>query len=154
MVWVVGIGIFLFLLFAFPKQVGGLILLLAAIGGATWAYQSAKSDAEAKERSKIVMSARTDIGCEDPQFPIGVSISNGTKKQINSVDFTLLAKRPGYSSEVYSHFNTSDRILKPGDVYFACWSLASYELNYGKLKGEDIKALNWSTRVASVRFAE
>jgi hypothetical protein len=154
MAWVVGIGIFLFFLFAFPKQVGLLILILLGIGAATWIYSTAESNAAAKERSKIVMSARTDIGCDDPQFPIGVSISNGTKKQINSVDFTILAKRPGYSSDVYSHFHTSDRILKPGDVYFACWSLASYELNYGKLKGEDIKALNWSTRVSSVRFSE
>ncbi|WP_284765363.1 hypothetical protein [Agrobacterium sp. CFBP2214] len=154
MAWVVGIGIFFFLLFAFPKQVGGLILILLAIGGAAWIYSNAESKAAAKERSKIVTSARTDLGCADPQFPIGVSISNGAKKQINSVDFTISAKRPGYSSEVYSNFHTSDRILKPGDVYFACWSLSRYETTYGKLKDENIKALNWSARVISVRFSE
>lgn len=154
MAWVVGIGIFLFLLCAFPKQIGAIVLIIAVCGLFAWLYNDGQMKAAARERAKITMSARADLGCNDPEYPIGVSISNGTTKRINSIYFMLAARRPGFSSDIYSYYHTSDRILDPGDVYFACWSLSSYETSHGKIRGEDIKALNWSTRLSSVRFAE
>jgi hypothetical protein len=154
MAWVVGIGIFLFLLCAFPKQIGSIALLIVACCIIAWLYSDAQSKAAVKLRAKITISVSIGSGCNDPQYPISVSISNGTNKRINSVYFKLSARRPGFSSEIYSYTETSDRILNPGDRYIACWSLSSYEMDYGKIKGEDIRALSWSARLSSVNFAE
>lgn len=154
MAWVVGIGIFLFLLFAFPKQIVGVIVFIALAGLALWAYIEAQSNAAAKERARIVTSVNASNGCSDPEYPIGVTFSNGTDKRITEIGFTLAATRRGYSSSVYSRYLTNDRIMNAGQVYFGCWRIDPWDLQYGQIKGFDVKTLEWTSTISSVRFAK
>ncbi|NGQ93451.1 hypothetical protein G5V65_21500 [Rhodobacter sp. HX-7-19] len=53
MAWVIGIGIFLFLLFAFPRAMGGLIVLCGLAIGGFLLWQKLESGNRARERAAI-----------------------------------------------------------------------------------------------------
>lgn len=134
MAWVVGIGIALFLLFTFPKQMGAVILLLvvagAGVGG--WLYiQDQQLAEERRQREEsITLSAAYDIAGCSAEFPILISIRNGYTQTIESLTFELGGYREGYSSPVYEGSSyKSDRIIAPGETYTACWTQPS--LDYG-----------------------
>ncbi len=134
MAWVFGIGIGLFLLFAFPKQMGVLILLLvvgaAGLFGFDYLQQQKRAEEYRKREESITLSAAYDMGRCSAEFPIFVEIRNGYTETIESLTFELGGYREGHSSTIYKGLSyTSDRILAPGETYTACWTQPS--LDYG-----------------------
>jgi hypothetical protein len=79
--WVIGIGIFVFLLFRFPKKTVGTVMLVIALAGiafgwVTWQGERARAAFE-REKKSIVTATRFDAGsCKDAAWPILVVISN------------------------------------------------------------------------------
>lgn len=127
MAWVVGIGIALFLLFKFPKQMGVLILLLvivaAVIGGWLYIQDQQKAEERRQKEESITLSAAYDVGGCSAEFPILISIRNGYTQTIESLTFELGGYREGYSSPIYEGSSyKSDRIIAPGETYTACWT--------------------------------
>jgi hypothetical protein len=134
MVWVVGIGIALFLLFTFPKQMGVVILLLVVgacllFGGLYIAEQ--QRDAEYRKREEsITLSASFDVVRCSTEFPIFISIRNGYTETIQALTFDLEGYREGFSSPIYRGVAyKSDRIIAPGETHTACWTQPP--LDYG-----------------------
>lgn len=134
MAWVVGIGIGLALFFAFPKQMGVLILLLvigaAGLGGYVY-YQDQKQAADYRHRTEsITLKATYDPGGCSTEFPILVEIHNSYTDTLQELTFELDGYLEGHSSPIYQgSAYKSDRILAPGQTYSACWSRPS--LYYG-----------------------
>lgn len=150
MAWVVGIGVFLFLLFAFPKQVGSIILLIILAVGAFWLYLSQEQEANARRKAKILTVAGADSVCNDPEFPLKIQFTNTSDEKLLRVSYSLEGFQPGYSDVVVSDYlRSSDRIMQPGDVYSACWR---YPEAYGKQV--DYTGLKWVARVTSATFAK
>ncbi|ANL48629.1 hypothetical protein AMC87_CH04008 [Rhizobium phaseoli] len=144
MAWVVGIGIFLFLLFAFPRQIVGLIAILAAVIFGLWAYSSLNENArKASLRSLFVTVSAT---CNRSDYPLYVTLTNGTGKTVTSTSFKVSGYKPGYSSSVASEWLTTDKIMKPGEVYTACWRVNGYG------KEIDYSGLEWRAEVTSLDF--
>jgi hypothetical protein len=154
MVWVVGIGFGLLLLFAFPKQMGAVILLLVLGVGGLFGYIYLENQRQTEERRKkeesISLSAAFDItGCST-EFPILVTIRNGYTETIQTLTFELGGFREGYSSPVYQGLSyRSDRIIAPGDAYTACWTLPS--LHYGAQEAPP-DSLNWRASYSYATF--
>jgi uncharacterized membrane protein len=155
MAWVIGIGIFLFLLFAFPKQIGFIILCI--VGVCIFYYVKAEHDSKRKSEliSMIKHRAAADSKlCSDPNYPISVGFLNDTNKTINRISFILSSKREGFSSNISTSYLDSDKILKPNEGYVNCWSLSSYDLQYGKLKDYKISDLKWNVEILSADFQQ
>lgn len=154
MVWVVGIGILAFLLLVFPRQVGGVVLLLIIAGAAIWTYLHFEQRSAERERSRISIAVTANTGCEDPEYPLSVSISNGTRKTIEHLTFDLVAIRPGHSGKFYDRLLSSDRIIPANHTYRACWKLDRSAVRGGGAEKLDVKPLEWTATTSSVRFAE
>ncbi len=121
MVWVVGIGLGLLLLFAFPKQMGALIVLLVLAGAGLFGFLYLQDQQRAEEYRKreesITLSATYDAAGCSAEYPILITIRNNYTQTIESLTFELGGYREGYSSPVYQgHSYESDRIMAPGDT--------------------------------------
>ncbi|PDT80053.1 hypothetical protein CO676_29850 [Sinorhizobium sp. BJ1] len=150
MAWVVGIGIFLFLLLGFPKQVGSLILLIVLAGGGVALYYYLDQQAYARKKAQIITEVGTDPACSDPRFPLKIQFTNTTAETLMRVSFSLEGFRPGYSDVVVSDYLlSSDRIMRPRDVYAACWG---YPVRYGKQV--NYPGLKWVAKVTTATFAK
>lgn len=156
MVWIVGIGLGLFLLFAFPKQMGAVILLLVlGAAGLFFAIQNAeqrRADEQRKKVEAIGLTATFDSTRCSAEFPILIGIRNGYTQTIQSLNFELAGYREGFSSPVYlGRSLRSDRIIRPGETYEACWSVPS--LDYGATAGPP-QAMNWRASYSYAAFGE
>ena len=156
MVWVVGIGIGLLLLFAFPKQMGAVILFLVLAGAGLFGFITLQEQQRAEEYRKKVesigLSASFDMVRCSAEFPILIGIRNGYTETIQSLNFELGGYREGFSSPVYlGRSLQSDRIIRPGETYEVCWSVPS--LDYGATAGPP-QALNWRATYSYAAFGE
>lgn len=155
MAWVVGIGIFIFLLCAFPRQIGAIILVIVGIITLFWVYSEHNNRQKENAIKKINLFASIQSAlCSDPIYPISVRFFNGTSKTINSISFTISAKREGFSSTIYSRYLNSDKILPANTEYSACWSISDYDLKYGEIKNYPLESLTWSATANNVIFAQ
>lgn len=155
-VWIVGIGIGLLLLFSYPKQIGALILLvvLGAVG-LFMAIQNAEQRRAEEHRKKVAsigLTATFDpVRCA-AEFPILIGFRNGYTQTIQSLNFDLAGYREGFSSPVYvGRYLRSDRIIRPGETYEICWSVPSLE--YGA-QAEPPQDLNWRVTYSYAAFGE
>ena len=152
MVWIVGIGIFLFLLFMFPRQTGVTIGLLVALGAAIAGYFYLQDQFAQRKESQILISASFDASvCSDPKFPLSLRIHNGANTALDKLSIRVFANRNGFSDELYNDFYSSDKIMQSGENYSACWSLSDYKL---KELGMPPAYLNWKAIVSTVQWHE
>lgn len=148
MAWVVGIGVALFLLFAFPKQIGILIgvaaLLIVGAIGIYWINATQKE----RELSHVKLSAFYQPGQCSQEYPILINFENGTDKIIEKISFDLNGFRPGFSEAVSTdYYLSSDRIINPGANYRSCWK---YHKGYGR--EFDPSKLQWEAVASNVHF--
>jgi hypothetical protein len=151
MAWVIGIVLFLFLLFAFPKAMGILLLATAVSGVALYLYSEAETKRVAQERGAVRLTAKVaKSGCT-ADYSIEVSIFNGSQRVIEKVVFRLEAHRPNHSTAVASDSATSDRILNPLEAWVGCWRIPT---NYGTKISDDVNSLVWSANMGYVNFRD
>jgi len=146
MAWVVGIGVALFLLFAFPRQVGLLILLVVAAGVVLWAVLAVQANNQAQQRASLVaaIGAGTPT-CNDSTHPLMVSFDNETGKVVTLVRFRVAGHYPGHSTDVVSDYLSWDQIMQPRSLNTACWAI--YDLT---TKALPATAFEWTVEVTSV----
>lgn len=154
MAWIVGIGIALFLLFVFPKQMG--IVILVVIGGAAalFGYLYLEDQRRAEEyrerKESITLEASYDLTKCSTEFPLLVEIRNGYTDTLQSLTFEINGYREGYSSPVYRGYSyKSDRIIAPGETYVACWTQPG--LDYGA-RATPPQSLNWRATYSYASF--
>jgi hypothetical protein len=155
MAWVLGIGVSLVLLFAFPKQMIALLVLAAvAVGGFLYLMHLEdvrRIEANERDRAQVAIRAKADSKiCNDPRYPVMVELSNrSSSRTLNSVYFSLAAHKPGYSGSVVNNTHTSDKILAPGEKYVDCWSLDSW---VKPPEGYTYDMLQWDASTNSVTW--
>lgn len=81
--------------------------------------------------------------------PIQISIANDSNRTIEFVQFRLVAKRPGHSTNLVEDMGNlnSDRILRPNEEAVLCRQAPSLSLPFSSAD------LEWSARIDSVRFS-
>lgn len=123
MVWLLGIGIFLVLLFVFPRQMGTLLLgivVLIALGGA---YIWQQGEGRKRARASVEVSVRYDVSACSSSFPLLVTYRNGSRRTVEKIIYDIGGFTPGYSDVVLQDDYKTDRIIPPGQTYGECWSV-------------------------------
>ena len=101
MAWVIGIGIFLFLLFVFPRAMVGLIVLCGVGIGGFLLWDKIKTDERARLRASVTVTVTHDLERCSPEHPLFVQIHNGSEGTIEKVSFGIEGNRAGYSDPLY-----------------------------------------------------
>ena len=126
MAWVIGIGIFLFLLFAFPRAVVGLIALCGVGIGGFFLWNKIETDERNRLRTAVTVKVTHDLERCSTEYPLLVRIDNGSKNAVEKVSFGIEGKRAGYSDPLYDsgyQGYSSDKILASGEGWSNCWTL-------------------------------
>lgn len=150
---IVAVPIVLVCFFLFPRPtliaIASILFVAALVGLYMLLQQSDRNDAA----SLVHGTSSGTQGCADPNKPVFVELSNGADRQLNVVRFRLIAKRPGFSTEAYSDYFTSDKIIAPHQTFGSCWALNQYRglsTLPGKPSPDDFE---WSVDISSVDFA-
>jgi hypothetical protein len=125
-----------------------LIAFAAAVAGAIYSYQWYTVERHEKAVDFIVSTDRKN--CADDKFPIYVLIGNRSTRTLERATFTLSARIKGRSSDLARyHSYVDDHISGPDQGFANCW--ASPELTE---KVEDVRTLEWTISLRSVRFRD
>lgn len=149
MAWIVGIGVFLFLLFAFPRQMGALLLgAIILIGAVIW-YAVREDEKRDQERNRVQLVARYDEASCGKDHPIAVTYHNGSGRTLVGVWFNLRGKEPGRSSPVYDASLNSDRIVGAGESLTDCWSIppADFGISESRLAALPPESALWQADI-------
>lgn len=159
MAWVIGIGIFLFLFFTFPRAMGGLIALCGLAIGGFLLWIKLENDNRARERASISITASYDLERCSSDFPLLIGIVNGSDKMLEAVSFGVEGYRAGYSDPLYDSGYlgySSDRIIASNDGWTNCWTLPrqAYGVSDQIIATNPPDTLSWSAKNPSPRFRE
>ena len=150
MFWIFAVGVFLFLLFAFPKQVGVLLLVICAGGAVLYLKAEQQAAAQEKEQKLLKTHAYWDTSACKDTHPIVVSFLNNSRRATKEIRFSLQAHRPGFSKPVVDDYRNTDMIVEAGQANALCAAIAT---SYGNLRPADASTLVWSARLNSVEYA-
>jgi hypothetical protein len=152
MVWIIGIGIFLFLLFMFPRQTGLTIGSLVGIATAIAGYFYLQDQANNRKRALVTVNAAYGgTLCTDPNFPLSLIIQNGSDAALDKLSIDVTANRVGYSDDVFFEYFSSDKIMQPNEYYSACWRLDDYKM---KALQFPPLTLTWKAKASIVTWRE
>jgi hypothetical protein len=157
MAWVIGIGIFLFLLFAFPRAMVGLLVLCGLAIGGWLLWTKLDTDKRARERATVSVTVAYDLERCSPEYPLFVGILNDSDNTIEAVSFGIEGHRAGYSEPLYDSGYlgySSDRIIVRGDSWASCWSLPrqAYGASEQSIALNPPNTLVWTAKNTSPRF--
>ncbi|MGH0004666.1 hypothetical protein ACQU0X_31765 [Pseudovibrio ascidiaceicola] len=133
MEWIVGIGIFTFLLFKFPKKIMILAVALAFISALTGGYFYLDNYFIEKKKTAIKIAVSFDDARCSKEYPLVVKIKNGSGSEVEAIKFSVEGRRTGYSDPIYeSGFQDyrTDKIMQAGESHISCWKVP--KLSYGK----------------------
>jgi hypothetical protein len=124
MEWVIGIGIFLVLLFVFPRVMTP-ILILGGLGiGAVVLYFYLESEERARQRALVQASIEHNSSRCSEEYPLLITWSNNSGDTVKKIWFKVKGFRKGYSDPIYSGFSyESDRIITAGQSWSNCWRI-------------------------------
>jgi hypothetical protein len=129
MEWIVGIGFFVVILFAFPRKtliLLSILIVISAIGGGGYFLYEYL---EQRKYDAFKMSAVFDLEACPKSHPLLITVKNETGSTVEKVSFSITGKRDGFSTPVYEsvrygsgarRFET-DKIFEPNSVYTICW---------------------------------
>jgi hypothetical protein len=150
---IVAVPIVVVCFFLAPRQtlIAVACMLLVAAGVGLYVYSQ-----QTDRNSLASLVSGTSTGsktCPDPAKSVFVTLSNGSARQVNVVRFRLIARRTGHSSEVYSDYFSTDKIIAPHGEFGTCWTLNPYR-GLDTLPGKPSPAdFDWSVEISSVDFA-
>ena len=124
MVWAIGIGLALFLVFALPRQMLVVIGILVMAVGGLFAWFEYTDYRQKRDRESVVLLATFEPEDCAPDYPIRVKISNTNAKTLLAVSFGLAGFLQDQSEPAYQgRAMASNRIIPPGQSHEACWAV-------------------------------
>ena len=163
MAWVIGIGIFLFLLFAFPRPVVGLIVGLVVLCGVVIGgfslWEKIKNDERAQKYAAVSVTVTRDLERCSPEYPLLVHIVNGSEDTVAKISFDILGHLAGYSDPLYDSgygYYSSDRIIASGSEWTNCWPLPQQASGASeqRIALNPPESLIWSVKTKRPTFRE
>lgn len=157
MVWVVGIGIFLLLLFMFPRFTLGLIAIIGVTIFILFERANTNNRQAAERRALVGVTAGYDASRCSIDYPILVSIMNRSPQTVVSTSFTLKGYASGHSDAIYDSGYGSyrdDRIIEPGGGWSICWSVPrrSYNVSEERAAAYPPSSMIWRVDDVSPAF--
>jgi len=159
MVWVVAAGVFLILLYYFPRAVGALALIFgAAIGSILlWTnYEAAMLDRQARA---ILIDVTYNLERCRLGEPLMIEITNNFDKTLTKVTFGVEGYRVGHSDPLYysdSYDYRSDRIIEKGGTWVDCWKLPKVFpfAEQKTIRSTPISSVTWKVKNIYPQFAD
>ena len=160
MAWVIGIGVFLFalyLLFSYPKAVGGFLLVCAIVivGVVAWNNNQDKKRLAKRQSVQITIGHNLVLcGADDPLF---VNIFNGSDDTLEKVSFDIRGRLQGHSEPLYKGGyprHSSDKIIASGEQWSSCWPIpkTAYGASEKRLASNPPETLFWQVTSISPTF--
>lgn len=114
----------------FRNGILALLALLALVIGYAWAEATLRQWKE----DKVVLKVNPDEPrCKGTEFPLLITILNGSSETLLEVSMRLAAREPGYSTDLVDYSSASyqsDRIIPSNEGWSVCYK-------FPKLRGED-----------------
>ena len=119
----------------------GIIIGIAIVCGIALGVYIYVHEELPKKQTNITVTFSPEQSCSK-EFPMEVAIINDSSRSIEETEFDITVKRKGYSRNIsaysYSHYST-DRIIKPKEMYIACWTYPELEKEHvDKYKKEEL----------------
>lgn len=161
--WVLGIGIFVGLLIAFPKRTGIFLCVVVGsslvIGLGTWGVFQFIEYRKQQVLARVKISADYNLQSCDEEFPILVSIKNETGQTIENTKLQLAGYRRNHSDPLYSSgylAYESDRIIPSDTSASACWRTptARYDASEATLRDHPPESLIWRVTDFRVEYSD
>jgi hypothetical protein len=126
------------------------VLAVLALIALLLAYAWISEWLKEREREKVqLLVTLNDQRCKGTEFPLWITILNGSSKKILEVSMKLSAREPGYSTDlVYGSSYTSDRIILPNEGWSVCYRFPELR------SGADGTKLEWSVKRNWISFEE
>jgi hypothetical protein len=123
MEWVAA-AIVLALFLIFPKRMltlAGIFIAIIGVIAGYFFYEDWKND---KDEGAVTISITHSLEkCKEP-YPLVISILNESSRVVSKVEWDIVVKKPGFSSDLTEEFSyreySQDRILKPGEGWGIC----------------------------------
>ena len=157
MAWVIGIGIFLFLLFAFPRTMVGLLVLCGVAIGGFLLWTKIENDERARKRASVTVTVSYDLDRCSPEYPLFVQIQNRSDNTVEKVSFGIEGHRSGFSDAIYDSGYlgySSDRIIASGNSWANCWTIPrkAYGASEQRVALNPPETLVWTVKNTSPTF--
>lgn len=150
MAWVIGIGIYVFLLIIRPKITLIISGALIAIAGIWAALDQLDSYLTAKKRESVIVDVTYAPNKCTAEHPLLINVKNNSGSRVNSISFYVEGRRKGHSYTIYTSGYPgykSDVIMETGWATSTCWSAPDLKWgtpeNYKELY--PLKETVWST---------
>lgn len=148
--WWIGLALVLLAIVYFrPKALWAVLGLAVILLAAVLVYDHRQDVLRTKVSVDVVYAPAL---CSKER-PLRVSIKNGSERVLHRAAFSFQATLPGYSTKITPYTykqNTSDKILRPGEVYESCYSLPLLSRELGP--EYDLEVLQWSAEVTRTDF--
>ena len=146
--WLALALILLLIVFVKPRAVWAVLAfaVLVCIAGAVHYFR------QEDRKGEITVEAAYEPGLCSGERPLRVSIYNGADAVLERVQFSIHAKRPGFSTVITPYTykqNVSDRILEPGERFEGCYPLPPLSRDGA---GDSLDLLEWEGEVNRVFF--
>lgn len=127
------------------RSVKYLLFGIATIGAFFTGYTYLPTLLIEKPEAIVTGSVTYDPTACSAEYPLLVTIKNGTDDVLTSISFNISGRREGYSTTLYgtgfSHYST-DKIVPSGNVEDSCWPIPQvYHGRYGQ--EHKLKDLVW-----------
>jgi hypothetical protein len=124
-----------------------------AAAGMVWSAENLRAT---HFRDAVTVTVRYDTKSCSKEFPLFVTIKNGSNKTVEKVSWNIDAYKQGYSNNVvdygysseYSTPYSSDKILNSGQGHAVCYKVPALT---GTLEPQN---LNWSAVRKSINFEQ
>lgn len=148
--WVTGIGIFLWLLFAYPKKMLILIVGVVALGAATVGVFWLQDVLAKRLMAQMAIRVVYDPADCSPTHPLSVAIHNRSNATILHIYYRVEGLREGYSSPHYVEWKWTDKILQSDDTFRTCLAFRQKSVDdTGLIRGMEPSSLIWRAEITN-----
>ena len=146
--WLALALVLLLIVFVKPRAVWAILALAVLVCAAGALHYFRQED----RKGAIAVEAAYAPGLCPGDRPMRVSIHNGADVALERVQFSIHARRPGFSTVITPYTykqNVSDKILEPGERFEGCYPLPPFSRDGA---GDSLNLLEWEVEVNRVFF--
>ncbi|MCK8779549.1 hypothetical protein M0654_06070 [Rhizobium sp. NTR19] len=155
MAWVAAIAVLVIgLSFLLNRRLGYILLAAAFVAGCgLWWYSSQQAEKSGQVKDAVAAEASADAAsCPDPAAPILVQFSNGNRRAIARISFSLTGRLKGHSSVAYRGYLRGDKIIQPGQTSQTCFGLLPHGFAAPRPETVVVGDYDWVVDISLVDF--
>ncbi len=145
------------LLFMFPLQMTRILAGSAIVGAAIGGYFFWEKSQSEREKAAVEVNVTYDIDGCSPSQPLLITIVNGARYPVASVEWVFSARRPGNRAELTGEWlqpNVIEQLISPGEQFTSCLAAPRPGKHASRNPGADPSELELGIRSRKIKFVE